>query len=86
VTHDIARLEKDIKSFHAAVRAFAEDDDYVQLLKFIHQPGWTTPAEFLLVHASINAMHAQVRELTTMKNAVINASQQMIEAGERVGV
>src|SRR5690242_17257817 len=49
-SHDIGRLESDIKTLQKTLSAFAHEDPYAQLLKFIHQPGWTTPAEFLLVH------------------------------------
>ena len=84
--HDIGRLERDIKTFQKSVQAFAHEDTYAQLLKFIHQPGWTTPAEYLLVHSAINAMTAQVRELTALRDSVLSASREIAKAGERVPV
>ena len=82
--HDIGRLERDIVTLQKTVHAFAKEDVYSQLVKYIHQPGWTTPAEFLLVEGVINAMNAQLRELTALRDVVVGASRQ-IGAGERVG-
>ena len=82
--HDIARLERDIVTLQKTVHAFAAEDVYKQLLKYIHQPGWTTPAEFQLVEGVVNAMNAQLRELTALRDVVVGASRQ-IGAGERVG-
>jgi len=79
---DIAKLEKGIQSLHKSVRIFAEDDGYVELLRIIRQPGWTTPAEFALVLASVEAMNAQVHELTKFKTSLIGAAKEV--AGERV--
>jgi hypothetical protein len=84
--HDIGRLERDIKTLQKTVHAFAHEDGYAQLLKFIHQPGWTTPAEYLLVHSSIIAMNAQVRELTALRDSVLGAAREIAKAGDRVGV
>jgi hypothetical protein len=84
--HDIGRLERDVRQLQKTVHAFAHDDVFTQLLKFIHQPGWTTPAEFLLVHSAVTAMNAQVRELTTLRDAVLGASREIAQAGERVSV
>jgi hypothetical protein len=83
--HDIGRLERDIVTLQKTVQAFAQEDVYAQLLKYIHAPGWTTPAEFLLVDGAINAMTAQLRELTALRDVVAGASRE-IAAGERVGV
>jgi hypothetical protein len=82
--HDISLLERDIVTLQKTVHAFAQEDPLAQLLKFIHQPGWTTPAEFLLVHGAINAMNAQLRELITLRDVVVGAGRE-IAAGERVG-
>lgn len=82
--HDIGRLERDIVTLQKTVHAFAQEDVYSQLVKFIHQPGWTTPAEFLLVDGAINAMNAQLRELIALRDVVVGASRE-IAAGERVG-
>ena len=82
--HDIGRLELDIKTLQKTVQAFAHDDVYSQLLKFIHQPGWTTPAEFRLVHGAITAMNAQLRELTVLRDTVLAASRE-IGVEEHVG-
>jgi len=82
--HDIAQLEGNIKALHEAVRVLAVDDEYVELLKIIHFPGYTTPAEFQLVTAVVKSMGVQVRELTALKETLLSASREMIEEHERV--
>lgn len=83
--HDIARLERDIRTLQKTVQALARDDVYNQLLELIHRPGWTTPAEFLLVDGAVNSMTAQLRELTALRDTVVVAARQ-IAVGERVSV
>lgn len=81
--HDIPQLEKHIKALHEAVRVLAVDDDFLELLKIIHSPGYTTPAEFKLVNGVIGLMHAQVRELTTLKGTLLSASREIVAEHER---
>lgn len=82
--HDIPRLERDIKALHEAVRVLAVDDDYLELLKVIRFPGYTTPAEFQLVTAVVKSMQVQVRELAVLKETLLSASREIIEEYERV--
>jgi hypothetical protein len=82
VGEHIAELEKGIQSLHKAVRIFAEDESYAELIRIIRQPGWTTPAEFALVLASVEAMNAHVHELTKFKTSLVAAAKEV--AGERV--
>jgi hypothetical protein len=83
-SHDIPQLEKHIKSLHEAVNDLAQEDDFIEMLKIIHFPGYTTPAEYRLVAGLIAEMTAQVRALTNLRGTVLAASQMMV-AGERVG-
>jgi hypothetical protein len=82
--HDIPQLERNMKSLHEAVRVLAVDDDYLELLKIIHFPGYTTPAEFQLVNAVVKVMQVQVHELTGLKQTLLSASREIIEEHERV--
>jgi hypothetical protein len=82
--HDIPQLEKSIKALHEAVRGLAGDDDFLELLKIIHFPGYTTPAEFELVFGVVNSMQAQVRELTGLRRTLVTASHEIIEEHQRV--
>ena len=78
------QLERDIKALHEAVRVLAVDDEYLELLKIIRFPGYTTPAEFQLVTAVVKSMGVQVRELAVLKDALLSASREIIEEHERV--
>ena len=83
-SHDIPQLEKRIKSLHEAVNDLGQDDDFVEMLRIIHFPGYTTPAEFRLVSGLVAEMTAQVRALTALRGTLLEASREMV-ANERVG-
>jgi len=45
--HDITHLEAKIKDLQGAFKSVGDDSDLIEMLKILHRPGWTTPAEFL---------------------------------------
>lgn len=83
--HDIPKLERHIKALHESVLELAVDDDFIELLKVIRFPGWTTPAEFTLVAALVDTMHTQVRELTDLRQTLLTASREIVGATELAG-
>lgn len=74
---DLQRLEKQITELSDALAHLASRDDFLHLVKIIHRPGWTTPAELALVRASIEVLHGQVRSLQTFKGDLISASERV---------
>ena len=83
--HDIPKLERHIKALHESVLELAVDDDFIELLKVIRFPGWTTPAEFALVTALVDTMHMQVKELTELRKSLLTASREIVGAPELAG-
>lgn len=81
----IAQLERGIETLQKSAHAFADDEGYSELLRIIRRPGWTTPAELAIFFASIEAMSAQVRELTKFKQELVGAAKQ-VGVEETVGV
>ena len=79
--HDIARLERQIKTLNRRLKQIAEDDELAELLRHIRRPGWTTPAEFTLVNSIIVAMDAQVKAIGGLKTNLLEGSRQISTKG-----
>ena len=71
-------LDKKITELSDALAHLCKGTSLIELLKIIHFPGWTTPAEFSFAVLAVDAMHAQVNVLNTM-------SEQLLAAGKMVG-
>jgi hypothetical protein len=84
-THDIGRLEKSINSLRDHVSVLANEEEYLELIKIIRKPGWTTPAEFRLVTTLVETFDRQIQQLDTLKHDLINAAQ-IVGAKEREAV
>ncbi|SIT49089.1 Coproporphyrinogen III oxidase, anaerobic [Paraburkholderia ribeironis] len=57
-THDIGALAKRIEAFHAVIERVHEEHKAETLIQIIHQPGYTTPAEWaMLAHALESAIN-----------------------------
>lgn len=76
--HDVARLESNVKSIQKALRDLAQEDDFIELIKHFHQPGWTTPAEFMLVSGVIDQFAVQVKTLAATKQLLLEGSKAVL--------
>ena len=72
---EIKKLEKQITSISNALAKLSNADDFRKLILEWRRPGWTTPAEFLLVSALVNSMEGLTTTLTNQKNELIKGSQ-----------
>ncbi|MBL8143434.1 MAG: hypothetical protein JNM38_20130 [Acidobacteria bacterium] len=73
--HDIKRLEKKVTSISKALANLNSADDFRKLILEWRRPGWTTPAEFLLVSTILDSMAAHVDALADMKAGLIKGSR-----------
>ena len=80
---DIGRLEKSIHALQDRVSVLANEDDYLELIRIIRQPGWTTPAEFRFVNTLVTTFTRQIEVLDQLKHELIQASQ-LVGTKERV--
>ncbi len=69
--HDISRLQNKIERLHKSMSSF---EDSATLLKIIRRPGWTTPAEFLLVEASLESIQRQVEAAAEQYKRLVDAA------------
>ncbi len=54
--HNIPQLEAKIKELRAVCESVGDDSDVVELLKILHRPGWTTPAEFIYANSIVESL------------------------------
>ncbi len=64
-------VEAHVKTLSEGLAELAKAPEFAELLTIIHRPGWTTPAEALLVAGMLEAMNANVQHLTAMKGALL---------------
>jgi hypothetical protein len=74
---EVAKLEKNIHSLRSDLKRITFDEGTEEFLKIIRRPGWTTPAEGLLVNALIDSMRAQVQVLAGMQAALLAGSREV---------
>lgn len=79
--HNVDRLDTQIKELHATLHILSDDDLWLELIKLLRQPGWTTPAEFVLFDGITQAMHVHARALVEMKQVLLEGSRAIVEAG-----
>jgi hypothetical protein len=61
--------DHDLKSLEAGLRGIAGLSD--ELLKIIYLKGYTTPREFALVNAAVQAMAAQMKTLVNVSKEIV---------------
>jgi hypothetical protein len=79
--HNIDRLEGQIKELHYALKLLSDDDALLELIRIIRQPGWTTPAEFILVTGVTEALHAHTRAMIGLKQVLMSGSREIAASG-----
>jgi hypothetical protein len=75
----VKQIESQILALRKHIDVLAGPRDFEELLKIIHFPGYTTPAEFTLVLGTLERMGTLVSLATQMKATVLKASQQIVE-------
>ena len=80
----ISNLDSSIRALKEAVITLdtTTRSDSEQLIQIIRRPGWTTPAELLLVADLVESMHSQVMNVNRQFGVLMTASREI--AGEKV--
>jgi hypothetical protein len=73
--HDVAHLESAAKKLRQQLADLNSDAYFEELIPIWRRPGWTTPAELLLVEGAINAMIGAAGQLAEMQQALLRGSQ-----------
>lgn len=62
----IKRFEKKVTDLRHEFAALPQENSIETLLKYIHQPGWTTPAESIFFEALVDSIAQQTRQLAQL--------------------
>lgn len=81
--HDLVRLEERIKELRGHMSRMSITEDLDELLNIIHRPGWTTPAEMLLVAGLVDAMHEHAQAFATLRQTLVNGSRAVVVAAQQ---
>ena len=82
--HELTQLEGEIQALKTSHAALASGDSLDELLKIIHRPGWTTPAELAFVLTGLASVRAQTAQLTSLTNGLVAAAK-LVGAGRAAG-
>jgi hypothetical protein len=78
---DIDKLDKKITDLSAALATLGRGTDFKELIRIIHNPGWTTPAELKLTFTVLETMQAQVSQLTKLSDALMMSARKVGSRG-----
>lgn len=73
-TH-VKTLEKEITALSDALARLGRGTTTSDLLKIIHQPGWTTPAEFAFFQGMLHATQGHVAAIEGLQRNMLEASR-----------
>ena len=83
MNHDIDKLIHEIEGLRLDLNRIVGSDDWKELMKIIHMPGYTTPAEFYLVSRVVASMRAQTQVLANLQQTLLQGSHIIVgKAGE----
>jgi hypothetical protein len=79
--HDlhVREVDKKVTALSNALADLGHGTSLRELLKIIRFPGYTTPAEFALTLAIVDAMAAQVSAMAKLENDLLAASKQIVQ-------
>lgn len=69
--HHIATIEAKAKDVHAQMLSLTADESMAKLIKIVHGPGWTTPAESAFLNGILEAMQAHTQVLAGLQKAAL---------------
>ncbi|HEX6258451.1 MAG TPA: hypothetical protein VFZ48_03155 [Candidatus Saccharimonadales bacterium] len=75
MNHDLDKLARKLRNLDTLLGRLAAAERRKELIKIIRIPGWTTPAEFLLVSSIVESVSAQLKVLEELEVNLLEASR-----------
>lgn len=75
--HDLEKLGHQLKDLDTLLGRFAAAERRRQLIKIIKVPGWTTPAEFILVSSIVENITVQLKALESLEANLVKGAEQV---------
>jgi hypothetical protein len=76
-------VEEKVTALSQALADLGRGTSLRELLKIIRFPGYTTPAEFALTIAIVDAMSAQVSAVAKMEKDLLAGGKQIVENAQK---
>ena len=73
--HDLDKLGDKLKDLDTLLGRLAAAERRRELIKLIKVPGWTTPAEYLLVSSIVDSIAAQLKVLDQLEAGLLEGSR-----------
>jgi hypothetical protein len=74
-TLHVEALQKEISALSDALARLGRGTTAADLLKIIHQPGWTTPAEFAFFKGMLSATQGHIAAIERLQHDMLEASR-----------
>jgi len=71
----LKRIERNVSLLQKLLSDLGSAAAFVEFLKTIRRPGWTTPAEFRLVNGMVVSMTAQAKAHQGLQKALIGGAR-----------
>lgn len=68
---DLKQIESRCHDLTQSLKALADEKEFAELMLIIRKPGWTTPAEALLVTGLLDTMNTQAKHLAQLKQTLL---------------
>lgn len=82
----VQHLDRRIRALQAGQAEASASEDYEELLRIIHFPGYTTPVQLLFVTAVMESLELNVAEGLRLRNVLIEGSKGIVEEAAKVSV
>jgi hypothetical protein len=79
----VRQIQEKADALSTALAELARGDGIKELLKIIHFPGYTTPAELAFTLGILEDMTHRARGLATMERALLSASRMIVAEGQK---
>ena len=75
--HDIASLEKTLNGALDVLREINDENELPAVLEIIHQPGWTTPAEFVFTLVMAESLARELENARRMMQGLLAGARRV---------
>lgn len=77
---DVEQLDERIRDLSAAFADLGTSDDFKELFRVIHGPGWTTPPEVFFMNVLIDSAERAVDDARRVRQALLEGARAVGEA------
>lgn len=82
----VEQLARRVRALQAGAADSSAAEDWDEMLKIIHFPGYTTPVQLQLIHALMEAAEVNAAQGMRLRSALIEGSRAIVNEVESVSV